>query len=374
VLLAIRASLRSRETRPIAFGLLWFLIALLPTSLFPLAEAENDHRMFFPFVGLVFAVTWAIACFWKNWEERQFKSPHWRTTLAACAVAVLAVYAYGTHVRNAVWRSEESLWQDVIKKSPRNGRGLMNYGLTQMSKGNTSAAYDYFKRASFLTPSYPTLEINLGIAAGELGRDGEAEDHFHRAIMLAPQESQSHYFYGRWLREKGRIPEAISSLERSAALNSADLDPRYLLMLMYAGQFDWGDLNRTAGEVLRLAPADPAALRYSAMARGASARVAAAEQQAGKQPTPENYLSLSMYYFQAGRYDECVHAAMEALRLRPGYAEAYNNLAAGYQSMGWWDEAIAAAQEAVRLKPDFQLARNNLAYAQSQKSPLARRN
>ena len=32
------------KTRVIGFGLLWFLIALLPTSLFPLAEVMNDHR------------------------------------------------------------------------------------------------------------------------------------------------------------------------------------------------------------------------------------------------------------------------------------------------------------------------------------------
>jgi tetratricopeptide (TPR) repeat protein len=102
--------------------------------------------------------------------------------------------------------------------------------------------------------------------------------------------------------------------------------------------------------------------------------VAAAERQASAQPTPENYLSLSLQYYRSGRYGECVHAAMEALRLRPGYAEAYNNIAAGYQAMGLWDLSITAAQEAIRLKPDFQLARNNLAYAMSQRTLQAKRN
>jgi protein O-mannosyl-transferase len=60
VLLAVRRT-RMRETRPIAFGPLWFLLAVLPTSVFPLAEVENDHRMFFPFVGLTLAVVWAAA-------------------------------------------------------------------------------------------------------------------------------------------------------------------------------------------------------------------------------------------------------------------------------------------------------------------------
>src|SRR5438477_172908 len=45
-----------RRTRVIGFGLLWFLVALLPTSLFPLAEVMNDHRTFFPYVGLTIAL------------------------------------------------------------------------------------------------------------------------------------------------------------------------------------------------------------------------------------------------------------------------------------------------------------------------------
>jgi tetratricopeptide (TPR) repeat protein len=374
LLFASRSSLRSREMHPIAFGLVWFIIALLPTSLFPLAEAENDHRMFFPFVGLVLAVSWAVALFLKEDEQRWPRNPRLRTTFVICASALIAIYAYGTHVRNGVWRSEESLWQDVVRKSPRNGRGLMNYGLTQFSKGDIPVAYDCFRRASLLTPNYPTLEINLGIAAGALHRDVEAESHFRRAIVLAPRDSQPYFFYGRWLREKARIPEAISKLNQSAALNPADLDPRYLLMAIYAEQFRWFDVNRLAAEVLRVAAADPEALRYSAMARDAKARLTAAERQARAQPTPENYLSLSQHYYQSGLYEECIHAAMDALRLRPGYAEAYNNVAAGYQSMGRWDESITAAQEAIRLKPDFQVARNNLVYALSQRSIQTRRN
>ena len=48
-----------KKTRMIGFGLLWFLITLLPTSLFPLAEVMNDHRTFLPYIGLVIAIAGA---------------------------------------------------------------------------------------------------------------------------------------------------------------------------------------------------------------------------------------------------------------------------------------------------------------------------
>src|SRR6202030_3436157 len=70
---------RKREWRPTAFGLWWFLIAMIPTAVFPLAEVENDHRMFFPFVGLVLAVCWPIG----RWVMNRSLSGWMRVATAA---------------------------------------------------------------------------------------------------------------------------------------------------------------------------------------------------------------------------------------------------------------------------------------------------
>jgi protein O-mannosyl-transferase len=76
---------------------------------------------------------------------------------------VLAGFAWGSWERNKVWRTEESLWYDVTVKSPRNGRGLMNYGLTLMAKDDYPRALGYFQRPAIYTPNYYVLEVNLGI-------------------------------------------------------------------------------------------------------------------------------------------------------------------------------------------------------------------
>src|SRR5262249_38841541 len=39
-----------REMRPVAFGIAWFLLALIPAAFTPSPEIVNDYRMFFPFV------------------------------------------------------------------------------------------------------------------------------------------------------------------------------------------------------------------------------------------------------------------------------------------------------------------------------------
>jgi tetratricopeptide (TPR) repeat protein len=345
---------RRRELRPIAFGIGWFLLALLPVAWVPLSEVENDHRMFFPFVGLTLAVVWAM---------RQVAGEDLRS-LAVAATVVLAVCGYGTRQRNEIWRSEETLWRDVASQSPRNGRGLMNYGLTLMSKGDINGAITTFEKALLLTPNYSFLHINLGVANGALGRDAEAEQHFTRALALAPNDSQSYSYYARWISQRGRVAEAIALLEVGAQKNPADLQCRTLLLQLYSVQGDRQKFERLLADSLRLAPNDPDVLRFAAMQSGARAQVQPTGSVA--QPTPEGLLSLSLSYYQAHRYQECIAAAQEALRLRPNYAEAYNNISAASNALGRYEDGIQAAAEAIRLKPDFMLAQNNLAWAQSQ--------
>jgi tetratricopeptide (TPR) repeat protein len=355
---------RAPQWRGAAFGLTWFLLALIPTSLYRLSELENDHRMYLPFVGLALAAGNAAALFLRSRVRA-------RIPIAAAAVAILlAACAYGTVQRNQVWRSEESLWRDVALKSPRNGRGLMNYGLTLMAKGDNTQALSYFQRALEFTPNYYILEINLAIVYGEFGQDAEAARHFQRATQLAPHDEQPPFYYGRWLMKRGRVADAVPQFQASIARNASYLDPRYALMQAY---WDLGMetlAKNLAADTLQIAPGDATAMRFY---RGQAAvdasvyPVTAAEAAVKRAPTPENYIDLSQAYHHAGRYRDCIRAAEEAIKLRPKYAIAYNNIAAAHEDLHEWDEAIAAASEAVRLQPDFALAKNNLAYSLQQK-------
>ena len=314
---------RPRETKPIAFGLWWFLLTLLPTSATPLAEVANDHRPFLPFVGLMLAASWSLYLWWSRAATR----PATRTIAATAVTGVLVASAVGVHARNEVWRTDESLWYDVTVKSQTNGRGLMNYGLTRMEKGDYPTAIAYFERALVYAPSYFLAHTNLAIAYGGAGRSDDAEKEFRESIRLAPGDSRARYYYGRWLRSVGRARDAVAELQLATTLNPIDV---------------------AAQQELARATTDQ---------RG----------------TPERFLALSLAAYQAHRFRECIAFAEEALKLRPDYAEAYNNIAAGHNAMGEWDEGIVAAERAIQLKPDFALARGNLAHARAQKAGKASR-
>jgi tetratricopeptide (TPR) repeat protein len=367
LLVAAWRTARSRETRPVAFGILWFLLALLPTSLMPLAEVTNDHRMFFPFVGLSLAVFWGLRLMLFPMTARLTTNGRLLRGSVLALALVLAAAAAGTRSRNEVWHSDETLWRDVSLKSPKNGRGLMNYGLVFMERGDYGAALSYFERAMAFTPNYWSLEVNLGVANAGLHADAEAERHFLRALALAPGLADPPYYYARWLSTRGRGGESAAQLAIALQINRLHFDSRHLLMQLYATQKNWAALDPLAEETLRLAPDDEIARRIMANRGNPERAEMAAMGVISGEPTPETYLDLSLREYQAGRFGDSIQAAQKALELRPDYAEAYNNISAAYNSMGKWDEGIQAAAEAVRIKPDYQLAKNNMLWAIGEK-------
>ena len=192
-------SIRYKKLRPLAFGIIWFILTLAPTSLIPLAEVMNDHRVFLPYVGLALGFGWSASLVVRK-LTRASKSPGAVMRVAAAIIGIaLLSYAYGVHERNKVWNTEETLWKDVTEKSPKNGRGLMNYGLTLMSRADYEGAGEYFRRALDINPDYSTLHINIAILEDSIGNHREAEKYFQRAIANSSGYPASYFYYARFL-------------------------------------------------------------------------------------------------------------------------------------------------------------------------------
>ncbi len=353
---------RRRRLRPITFGLLWFVLTQLPTSLYPLSEVENDHRMFFSFPGLMLAVVWTLHVLYRSILAGDSARRRWlRPILSTAAVLALCGYAWGAHRRNAVWFSEDTLWADDAAKSPHNGRGLMIYGLTRMNAGDLAGALQLYTQALAYTPNYPTLEINLGIVNGLMAAQGHpelnalAERHFERAVTLAPGDDTTHAYYGRWLLAQGRLAEARAQLQTAISLNAQRPMQRDLLLNVYRQTGNSTAAHSLAEQALALDPEDASAL---AVLHGAAATPA--------QNAVGDLMNASLAAYREGRFQQSIEEAQRALALDPHLAEAWNNIGAGYGGLRRWPAAVAAEEQALRLNPGLQIAQNNLRWFQGQ--------
>lgn len=342
--------------RPIAFGLAWFALALVPTaSVIPLSEVYNEHRIFFPYVGLTLAAVWAL------WTLLGRLGRAGAIAAALVLVAAIGAHAVGTHVRNRVWRDGTSLWSDVVAKSPDNGRGLMNYGLEKMRRAEYAEALDLFERAKRAWPTYEYVDVNLAIVKHELGRTAEVEPHFRRALAISPRFAQGHYYYGEWLADSGRGPEAIEHLATSLELSGSASATRRLLTSLRFARGERDEALRIARETLSLEPRDETAL----------ALVAGNVPYAPIEGVADGFAVRGRSLIDERDFVGAAVVLRHALALDPGHAIAWNNLGWALHQLGFLPEAIDAYERALAADPTLENARNNLRAARERAAALA---
>ena len=326
--------------RPVSFGIIWFLLALLPTSLTSLAEILNDHRTFFPYIGLVIASTWLFGLLVFRLQKQIESNSALKFGFLFILLFILSAHAYGVRQRNKVWSSAESLWYDVTIKSPNNARGLMNYGVAKMAKGDYATTLTYFEKALKIYPNYSTLYTNIAIVKAAMGNNNEVEVNYKKALVLNSNNPETYFFYSTWLKSQKHYKEALDIVTNGLLISKEHRGNKIL-----------------RDEIIKLIANEGNALL-------------GAEQQAARFPSAPNYLNLSLIYYQNGYFEKSIIAANNAIQLKPDYAKAYNNICSAQNMLGNYDEAIKAGEQALKINPNYQLAKNNLADGLSKKEKV----
>ena len=367
IVLAIRLA-RSEPWRIAAFGLWWFLVALLPSVLVPHRVAEADYRMYLPLMGLALAVAAAGWEFYRRALRATRSTVQVQAIAYVAAAAVLGICCWTTFQRNLIWQSQSAFWNDVLEKNPDDVKAHLVVGSALISDGQPDRGFADLDRAASLASNDAADEISLGVAFDQTSRDSEAPRHFQLALKKDPNYSSAWSAWSRWLITRRRLDEALQAATTALRISPWNLEAEHTLLDYYTAKSDWPELNKHAQAVLRLDPADADASRAMNVAQAGFAILKKTEARAKSQPSADKYLALSVEYFKNHRYEESVKACQEALDIKPGLAEAWNNMAAAYHAQGKNDEAIVALKEAVRLRPDLSVAEGNLNFLLRQQS------
>lgn len=363
IIVVFRTS-RKKETRPVSFGLIWFAVSLLPTSLVPFAEVMNDHRMYFAFVGLTLSVVTFLGLLVIKKQAYFEKKKNLEYVLMA-AFLVIGLNAYGVYTRNKVWATEETLWKDVTQKSPKNGRGWMNYGLALMARADYRGAIEAYKRAEVTNPYYSYLFINFGIAYGALKDSVQAINNFEKGKILAPGDYNSYAYYARYCFDAQKLENAKALAEKAMELNPTSYLPREILMGVYQSLQMWPELEHLANSTLALVPGDGKALQYLDAAKAKKALVI--KLTTGTVLPSDVLINLSLQQYSEGKYEDCIATCNLVLLNDPKNADAYNNMCAAYNMLKEWDKAKAACAKALEINPDHFNAPANMKWAIEQK-------
>jgi tetratricopeptide (TPR) repeat protein len=366
---SLRAS-KNENSRLFSFGMLWFFVSLLPTSsIVPFAEVLNDHRSFIPYMGLTIAVVFGVKYLWEKTPGlKGLSAKSSKGIVTVLILTFLGANSYGVFQRNKVWKTGESLWLDVTIKSPKNGRGHMNYGLELMAKGDYVNAEKYLRKTIELLPTYSYAYINMGILKKATGKSVEAEVYFKQALSYDNVLHNGWYYYGKYLLEEKRYEEAANCYKQVERTSPNFLNTRESLLKCLHHMENRDEIVLLTKQFLSENPNSEIASKYLYIAKNKTSVFQTLEDNAIKLNSPEKFLDLSLVYYQNNKFEKCIDAAQKAIALKSNYAEAYNNIGIANYELMEYEKAIEAYNKAIEINPQFELAKNNLSNALAAKN------
>jgi tetratricopeptide (TPR) repeat protein len=187
--------LLARKRPLISFSVLWFLIALLPISFvvtvmgLRLGDVIFEHRAYLPSVAFFPAFVSGILY---TTERLRFKKI-FTVTVAICITVIISL-SIATYERNKVWKTEVSLWEDAVRKSPNKSRPHYNFARFLGRAGFRDRALIHYRIAIALNPRNPQAHFNVGVLYLGRGLLDEAREEFETTVKLNPKHPEADKF------------------------------------------------------------------------------------------------------------------------------------------------------------------------------------
>lgn len=197
------------------FGVAWFFIAIsLESGLVPIRDVMFEQRVYLPSAGLVIVVSSLIWYSLSRWSATGIAFRNFSVAI----LIIVSTLAFLTLSRNRVWRSEVTLWEDAVSKSPAKGRTHGALGHAYQLAGRFVEAEKAYVKAVRLAPQDYIARNNLGAIYLKQRRYGDAVDQFKGVLAQVPETVAAHFNLGLAYAALGRLSEAETSFAEAVRL------------------------------------------------------------------------------------------------------------------------------------------------------------
>jgi len=174
-----------RRNPPLAFGVAWCAIALLPVSNLLVATGQvlAERTMMLPSVGALIAVGALAPAAWAaiGWRGRA------AIPLGAAVVALpLVAGTLGSADRQLAWRSDEVVWEHMVEDAPSSYWAHWVYGDWLFTHGRPAEGERQMRLALVLYPDNPYITLILAQRYQDNGFCVPAVYRYQRVLQLRP--------------------------------------------------------------------------------------------------------------------------------------------------------------------------------------------
>ncbi|MBI5209054.1 MAG: right-handed parallel beta-helix repeat-containing protein [Elusimicrobia bacterium] len=262
-----------RRAPPIAFGILFFLLTLLPVSgIVPFWSSMAERYAYIPSLGLFLVAGCVLESLWRGarahgrpdrarrfWRGRAASFENWKrpALLAGLGLAVAAApvsLAVRTVVRNRDCADELTLYLKETSDHPASYGAWYGLGFALGRQGRYLEAKRAFLEADGLD-QYHKTHFMLGYVEEKLGGPPAAiEREYARALALEPEYYPAHLNLASFLHRQGRLDSAIAHYRRALSIKPDFREARANLGAAYLSLGRLEDARRELAAGLAVSP------------------------------------------------------------------------------------------------------------------------
>ena len=247
---------------------------------------------------------------------------------------------------------------DLARDNPKAADVQALVGGLLVSAGDNRQARAHFETALRLEPQNAAAHLNLGKLDLLEGHPDQAEKRFSEALRLTPREPAVLVALAQAALVKGNRDAAVKWLETARQENPLAVEPRVLLAQYYLSQRELQRAESLAGEAIRLAPDNAAALNVLGVTLASAGRtrdsVDALNRAVAANPdSAKAHFSLATAYLTAGDVEAALKSGRRALELAPTHVPSMALVAALESARGNVSEAGRLLEQIRKLDPDY---------------------
>ncbi len=216
------------KKRPLSgFGILFFVVNLIPEALLVPQYAFFGYRAVLPMLGLLLVLADCAAAVLDAIRAAKLQRIVRAALLVFCVAALILVGA-ATVERARIWNDEVRFWKEIVSQFPpptadfETGvavQVLVNLGRALYIDGKHSEAVKYYHRALDLRPLDGPILASLGATYAKLGQWEEAETSLKKALEICPDFAYAHESLGKLLLVRDLRDEGLKHLQKAADLS-----------------------------------------------------------------------------------------------------------------------------------------------------------